>query len=139
MESHGAATFIIRNGTMTQPSFAQKRVHPRFLFVADAETSLRDGTSIPTQLDELSARGCYLGTLQPIPIGTEFRLRIWKGIRACELEGKVIYDHPGNTLGICGMGVLFGNMATGQRSVIDAWLQELAGKPAAPCSAILGS
>jgi hypothetical protein len=124
---------------MPEPTFAQKRAHPRFLFVADSEITLRDGTSVPTQLDELSARGCYMGALKPIPIGTEFRLRIWEGIRACELEGKVIYEHPGNTLGIFGMGVLFGNMAAEQRSVIDAWLHELAGKPAASPSAILDS
>ena len=124
---------------MAEVPYAQKRAHPRFLFVADAEISLCDGTSIPSELDELSARGCYLGTLEPIPIGTEFRLRISKGTRACELEGKVIYEHPGNTLGICGMGVLFGNMATEQRSVIDAWLHELAREHAAPPSAILNS
>jgi hypothetical protein len=124
---------------MAEVPFAQKRAHPRFLFVADAEITLRDGTSVPTQLDELSARGCYMGTLKPIPIGTEFRLRIWEDIRAFESEGKVIYEHPGNTLGIFGMGVLFERIATESRSVIDAWLSELAGRPAASPSAILDS
>jgi hypothetical protein len=119
---------------MPEPSFAQKRAHPRYLFVADAEITLRDGASVPSQLDELSARGCYMGTLKPVPIGTEFRLRIWKGTQTCELQGKAIYLHPGNSLGICGMGVLFGDMAAEERSVIDAWLHELAGKrPAPPC------
>ena len=80
-----------------------------------------------------------MGVLKPVPIGTEFRLRIWEGIRACELQGTVLYLHSGNTLGIFGMGVLFGNMAAEQRSVIDAWLHELAGKPAASPSAILDS
>ena len=117
---------------MAETPFSQKRVHPRFLFSADAEITLRDGTSIPTQLDELSAQGCYMGVLKPIPSGTEFHLRIWEGIRACELEGKVIYLHSGNTLGICGMGVLFGNVGAKDRSVIDSWLHELASKRTGP-------
>jgi hypothetical protein len=134
MESRGAATFTIRNGMMPQRPFAQTRAYPRFLFSADGEITLRDGTSVPTQLDELSARGCYMGTLKPIPIGTEFFLRIWEGVRTCDLEGKVLYLHSGNTLGIFGMGVLFGNVAAEQQSVIDTWLHELAGKQAAsPC------
>jgi hypothetical protein len=73
-----------------------------------------------------------MGTLEPIPIGTEFLLRIWQGMRTCELEGKVIYLHSGNNLGICGMGVLFGRMAVEDRSVIDAWLYELSSKRTAP-------
>ena len=64
---------------MRKRLFAEKRVHPRFLFSADAEIILRDGTSVPTQLDELSIRGCYMGALKPIPVGTEFRLRMWEG------------------------------------------------------------
>ena len=116
-----------RNEMMLQPAFVQRRVHPRFLFSADAEITLLDGTSVPTQLDELSARGCYVAALKPLPIGTEFRLRIWQGMRACETEGKVLYLHSGNTLGIFGMGVLFGDMSPDQRLVIDAWLCDLGG------------
>lgn len=132
MESQGAAAFMIRNSTMPQPSFAEKRAYPRFLLSADAEVTLRDGTSLPTQLDEISVRGCYMGALKPIPIGTEFCLRIWEGRRRCELQGKVICMHQGNKLGICGIGVLFGDITADQRSVIDAWLQELASKRATP-------
>jgi hypothetical protein len=41
-----------------------------------AEITLLDERLILTQLAELSLRGCHLGTLEPIPIGTEFGLRI---------------------------------------------------------------
>ena len=75
-----------------------------------------------------------MGTLKPISVGTEFHLRIWEGMRTCALQGKVLYVHSGNTLGISGMGVLLGDMAAEQRSVIDAWLRELAAKHASsPC------
>ena len=116
---------------MAEAPFTQKRTNPRFSFFANAEITLCDGTLVPTQLAELSSRGCYLGTLEPIPIGTEFRLRISDGIRTCELQGKVIYLHSSSGLGIFGIGVLFGEMVAEQRSVIDAWLHELAGKPSA--------
>jgi PilZ domain len=113
---------------MAEASFAVRRANPRYSFFAEAEVTLRDGTSVPAQLSELSSRGCYIDTLEPIPIGTELRLRINNGISTCELPGKVIYMHSGYGMGIFGMGVLFGNMAAEQHSAINAWLHELAVK-----------
>jgi PilZ domain len=119
---------------MAEASYAVKRANPRFSFFADGEVTLRDGTSVLTQLSELSSRGCYIGTLEPIPTGTELLLRICDGTISCELNGKVIYMHSGGGLGIFGMGVLFGEMVAEQHSAIDEWLRELAGKHAnLPC------
>lgn len=107
---------------------AEKRADQRFSFFADAEVTLYDGTSVPTQVAELSSRGCYIGTLLPIPVGTDIHLHISDGIRTCELQGKVVYLHSSSGLGIFGMGVQLENMAAQQRSVIDAWLCDLAAK-----------
>ena len=119
---------------MAEASYPVKRTNPRFSFFADGEVILRDGTSVLTQLSELSSRGCYIGTLEPIPTGTELRLCIRDGVTTCELNGKVIYTHSGGGLGIFGMGVVFGEMGTEQNSAIDAWLRELAAKHADPRS-----
>lgn len=116
---------------MGSASAPARRVNPRFAFFAEAEATLRDGTSVPAQVSELSSRGCYIGTLEPIPTGTELRICIQDGMTTCELNGKVIYMHSGGGLGIFGMGVLFGEMDNQQQSAIDAWLRELAGKQAA--------
>jgi len=116
---------------MAEPTFAVKRANPRFSFFADGEASLGDGTLVAVQLCELSSRGCYIGALEPIPVGTGLLLRICSGMGTCELRGKVIYIHSRNSLGLFGMGVLFGKMSAEQRSTIDAWLHELAGKHAA--------
>ena len=116
---------------MANSTFAEKRADPRFSFFADAEVILGDGTSVPTQLAELSARGCYIGTLLPISSGTRFRLRIWDGVRTCELQGKVMYLHSSSGLGIFGMGVLLEPIAEDERRAIDAWLHDLDGKRAA--------
>ena len=115
---------------MAGASYPVKRVNPRFAFFADGEVTLRDGTSVLSQLSELSSRGCYIGTIKPIPTGTEFRLCIRDGVTTCELNGKVIYTNSGGGLGIFGMGVLFGEMGAEQNSAIDAWLRELAAKHA---------
>jgi hypothetical protein len=113
---------------MAEPTYAARRVNPRFSFFADGEVTLGNGKRVITQLSELSSRGCYIDTLEAIPIGTTFRLNICHGMSACELYGKVIYMHSGGGLGIFGMGVVFGEVAAEQQSAIDAWLRELAHK-----------
>jgi PilZ domain len=111
---------------MADATYAIKRTNPRYPFFADAEITLRDGTSLPAQLSELSARGCYVDTLEPIPVGTKFHLSIWEAVTGCEVDGKVIYEHSGGGLGVIGMGVLFDEMAADQHSKINGWLTQLA-------------
>jgi hypothetical protein len=114
---------------MAETSYPIRRTNPRFTFFADAEVTLRDGTSVPAQLTELSSRGCYIDTLEPIPIGMKLRLRISGGMSTCEFHGKVIYVHSGGGLAMFGMGVVFGEMGTEQHSAIEAWVSELVDKP----------
>jgi hypothetical protein len=110
---------------MAERVFKTKRVNPRFQFTAEAEITLGDGTWLPAQLCELSCRGCYVDTLEAIPVGTEFLLSICDGSNTCELPGKVIYEHTGGGLGIIGMGVLFGDMHPEQHSTIGSWMQSV--------------
>jgi hypothetical protein len=117
---------------MAQAPFAIKRANPRFTFFADAEATLRDGTWVPAQLSEISARGCYFDTLEPIPVGAELNLCISDGVNTCEVHGQVIYVQSGGGLGIFGTGVRFGEMGAEQHSAIEAWLRELAGQHANP-------
>ena len=111
---------------MANRPYAVRRANPRFSFFADAEVTLGDGTSVRAQLAELSSRGCYIDTLEPIPTRTKLRLRICDGVSTCELGGKVIYMHSGGGFGIFGMGVVFDEMGAEQHSSIDGWLRELA-------------
>jgi PilZ domain-containing protein len=114
---------------MAETSYPIRRSNPRFSFFADAEVNFRDGTWVPAQLTELSLRGCYIDTLEPIPIGTKLRLRICDGMSTCELHGEVIYMDSGTGMAMFGMGVVFGEMAAEQDSAIGAWVRELASKP----------
>jgi hypothetical protein len=111
---------------MANGSYAVRRTNPRFSFFADAEVTLRDGTGVLAQVAELSSRGCYIDTLEPIPNHTKLRLRICDGISTCELHGKVLYLHSGGGFGIFGMGVAFEEMGAEQQSAIEAWLRGLA-------------
>ena len=114
---------------MAEAPYAVKRTNPRFSFFADAEVTLRDGKGIRAQLAELSSRGCYIDTLEPIPVRTKLRLRICDGMSTCELHGKVLYMHSGGGFGVFGMGVLFEEIGAEQQAAIDAWLRELARRP----------
>jgi hypothetical protein len=113
---------------MAEARYAVRRTNPRYSFFAEAEVTLHDGTSVRGQLAELSYRGCYIDTLQPIPPRTKLNIRICDGMSTCELHGKVLYLQSGGGLGIFGMGVLFEEMHTEQQSTIGAWLRGLAGK-----------
>jgi hypothetical protein len=127
MDSQRLRHFTEWRDIMANGPYAVRRVNPRFSFFADAEVTLRNGTGVRAQVAELSSRGCYIDTLEPIPTRTQLRLRICDGMRTCELNGKVIYMHSGGGFGIFGMGVVFEDMAAEQQSTIDTWLRGRAG------------
>jgi hypothetical protein len=114
---------------MAKANFAVKRTCPRFPFSADAEVTLRDGTFVAAQVLELSARGCYIDALEPIPVGTELHLRIHNGVSVCQVPAKVIYMQPGYGMAMFGMGVAFENKAAEHQPEIESWLRNLASQP----------
>ncbi len=105
---------------MNETSYAIRRTTPRFAFIAEAEVVGLGGRS---RVSELSARGCYVDTINPLPKNTEVRLRIRYGCSSCEFPAKVIYTHAGY-----GMGVVFGEMDAEQSATLGVWLDELARK-----------
>jgi PilZ domain len=105
---------------MSDIPYTVARTTPRFAFIAEAEVvGLKDSARV----SELSARGCYIDSINPLPKGTDVRIRIRYGCSACEFCGTVIYTHAG-----FGMGVVFGEMSPEQRSTLEVWLDELARK-----------
>jgi hypothetical protein len=99
---------------MSETPYAVARTTPRFAFIAEAEVM---GVS------ELSARGCYIDSISPLPKGTTVAVRIRYGCSTCEFSGTVIYTHAG-----FGMGVAFGELSGEQRSTLDVWLDEVSRK-----------
>lgn len=105
---------------MSETPYAVARTGPRFAFIAEAEIV---GTRDRARISELSARGCYIDSINPLPKDTEVRVRIRYGCSTCVFSGTVIYTHAG-----FGMGVVFGELTSEQRSTIEVWLDELARK-----------
>jgi hypothetical protein len=108
---------------MSEQSFADKRKLPRFALIAEAEVAerRRGGSRLRVRISELSAGGCYVDTLNPLPTSTEVLLRIEHGGVACVLPGTVLYVHEG-----LGMGVRFGEVPAAQRAILDGWLAQMA-------------
>ena len=105
---------------MSDTQYTVARTTPRFAFIAEAEIV---GMKDRARISELSARGCYIDSINPLTKDTEVRLRIRYGPSNCEFTGTVIYTHAG-----FGMGVVFHDLTTEQRSTLDVWLDELARK-----------
>ena len=111
---------------MAEATFPIKRSNPRFLFSADAEVTLTDGSTLAAQVFELSSRGCYIDTIKALPVGTTLSLRICHGMTDCEIPAKIIYMQPGFGMGVYGMGVAFEAVAEQQSQTIESWVRELA-------------
>jgi hypothetical protein len=105
---------------MSDTQYVVARTTPRFAFIAEAEVV---GMKNRARVSELSARGCYIDSITPLPKDTSVRFRIRYGCSTCEFTGTVIYTHAG-----FGMGVVFAEMDPEQRSTLDVWLDELARK-----------
>jgi hypothetical protein len=105
---------------MTETTYSIRRTTPRFTFIAEAEVMGLGGRS---RVSELSARGCYVDTINPLPKETPVRLRIQYGCSSCEFPAKVIYTHAG-----FGMGVVFDELNAQQAATLGVWLEELARK-----------
>ena len=105
---------------MSETPYIVARTTPRFAFIAEAEIS---GMKDRARVSELSARGCYIDSINPLPKDTPVRFRIRYGCSTCEFAGTVIYTHAG-----FGMGVVFGELSSEQRSTLDVWMDELARK-----------
>jgi len=106
--------------TMSDTPYTVARSTPRFAFIAEAEI---EGMGGRARVSELSARGCYIDSINPLPKDTEVRIRIRYGCSTCDFSGAVIYTHAG-----FGMGVVFAEMTPEQRSTLEVWLDELARK-----------
>jgi len=98
-----------------------RRCGTRSPFVAPVEMiEMRTGSRIQARTSDLSAQGCYVDTLNPLPIGAAVRLQIHRAGMTLDVLANVSSRHAGS-----GMGLVFGEIAETQRAVLDSWLGEL--------------
>ena len=74
---------------MSEDSYTVKRKIPRTALVAAAEIVDRaGGTRVNMRVSEISARGCYVDTLNPFQIGAQVNVCISHNGQTCDAPGK---------------------------------------------------
>ena len=106
-----ASTGLVEAG---QPSLNGRRGARRQPFIATTEViDVRTGGRNVALTDDLSTAGCYIDTLNPLPLDSIVRLHIQKELATVEFRAKVTSCHPGS-----GMGLVFEGITTAQRATL---------------------
>lgn len=102
------------------PAAADRRANPRYAFNATAEVAAADSSAkTKTRVRDLSQQGCYLDTETPLPLGTAANVRMAKGAKSLEVQGRVVYVRPGK-----GMGLMFTAVKPEHGGTLDVWINE---------------
>lgn len=97
---------------------AERRDAQRYAFVCPVEVIDVAGiTAISARTSDLSLHGCYIDTMNPLPVGTRVRLQLNKNNQRLELRAEVTSCHPG------GMGVVFERLSPVQQGTVVRWLE----------------
>jgi hypothetical protein len=95
-----------------------RRRSPRFPFIASAEVlSENNGSRLDARISDISATGCYVDTINPLPDGTAVRLKIFNESQSFEAAATVVYAHTH-----LGMGLRFGEVPSNSMGVLRGWL-----------------
>jgi Ribonuclease G/E len=98
---------------------AERRASRRNPLVLAVEViELPRGAKLLARTSDVSRTGCYIDTLNPVPQGSQVRVRITHFQEVFEAVGRVIYVSPG-----LGMGVTFETVAPNQQALLDHWLE----------------
>jgi hypothetical protein len=101
-------------------SFRPARTVPRYTFVAVAEiTDATSQTCVVGRIAELSRKGCFVDTMNPLPLGTALKMVISRDQGTFATNGKVIYVQEA-----IGMGVAFIDPAPEKLKILDSWLAD---------------
>ena len=104
------------------PPYSRQRTVPRYTFIAVAEITEAAGqTCVLGKVAEISRKGCYVDTLNPLPVGTPLSIVISRDQANFVTPGKIIYAREGS-----GVGVGFLDPTDDQLRLLDSWLSELA-------------
>lgn len=100
---------------------SERRRAPRFPFMAEAEvTEISSDTKLIAKTSDLSIDGVFLDMLNPSPVGTDIRVRISHKSTTFTTLGRVTFVLPN-----MGMGVVFRNVESDQRAILQEWISEL--------------
>ena len=96
----------------------EKRRGPRVPFIASAEVvEAQSGARMNLRVSELSLYGCYLDTINALPIGSRIQLKIVTDTETFEAPATIIYAQPN-----FGMGVEFDEIKPQFLAMLTRWL-----------------
>jgi hypothetical protein len=102
---------------------ADRRNAPRYALILAAEVvELTSSAVLNARSSDVSRTGCYVDTLNPIPVGSQVKVKLRRGDSFFETPARVVYVCPG-----LGMGLHWGaNPAPDKLAILDRWLMEAA-------------
>lgn len=96
----------------------ERRKSARFPFIASAEVQEENnGSHLSARVSDISAMGCYVDTINPLPSGTSVRVKIFSETRYFEAGATVAYSHAH-----LGMGLRFSEVPPNSQNVLRDWL-----------------
>jgi len=95
----------------------ERRSAPRHAMILTAEViELSSGTKLNARTSDISRTGCYIDMLNPIPQGSEVRIRLTHGTETFVAKGRVVYVSYG-----LGMGIAFVSVEDAELAKLDRW------------------
>jgi len=101
----------------------ERRRTPRYMFFASAELlEEKSEVRVASRVSELSRNGCYLDMMNPFPVHTLIRLKIWKEENnVIQTKGLIVYSQPN-----VGAGVAFVDLDQKYVALLESWLEQAA-------------
>jgi PilZ domain len=102
---------------------ADRRDAPRYALILLAEVvEIATGATLNARSSDVSRSGCYIDTLNPVPVGSQVRVQLRRDEAVFETIARVVYICPG-----LGMGLNWGtNVVPDKLTILDRWLLEAA-------------
>jgi hypothetical protein len=102
---------------------ADRRDAPRYPLILSAEVvEIATGATLNARSSDVSRSGCYIDTLNPVPVGAQVKVQLRRGEAVFETVARVVYICPG-----LGMGLNWGTNVTAEKlTTLDRWLLEAA-------------
>ena len=95
------------------------RAPRRTIFDSVQFTEVRSESTGKARISDLSLTGCYIDTINPLPVGTNLRVRL--RLRGTSIEVPATVARVELNMG---MGVAFGALTADQAALIEKWLAD---------------
>jgi hypothetical protein len=95
-----------------------RRRTPRYPFDASAEVvEAVSGTKTTLKITELSLNGCYVSTPNPLEMGAELVIKVFKDPHFFEAPARVVYAQANQ-----GMGLMFHDVKPYFAPILQRWI-----------------